>query len=1187
MPDLEFARDRLFPTIDLAKDPLVLVVPDEMAGAAATLRLQQALQSEILPQRDFDETLFRHSHVIACGHFANNAALCRLYTARCCFVDTFFPGPDGYFIKSVSDPFGYGRNCIVVGASSNRDLEQALAIFTAQVAVSDGILQRVHAHRFAHDLPPLPDESQLRGMIEEQLAIWSGGWSASPFRGAQLRDYMWHYYLTDHPVWGRVIPPVFAASIDLWRAERRAQPEGYHCFFHLHSFIHLWDLIEDSPLYSQQERRGVVTLFGDFLHHLAGLFYLREEVNPPALPRQNHSTFIALNLAVGHDYMQKRYDIAAFAPAQEAVERIFAGQADSYKANDDGGVGYAWHVPQETLYFLLYRNDYRYIDAGPVADLCKLAALTTDNMRSEASYGDASGYSAHAGKGWGAQLLPLMAATWRRPDPQHLWLLNWLGAGKTPSMEQVLFGLYAAVDIDPDGFTLDGVEPQAPVNLLGISYLPLPEPARRWVRHWVPTAHHPREHGRYFDKLSLRPGFDPAQEYLLLEGTGTYCHGHEDSNAILRLSWNNRAWLADGDYIRAAPKYHNAITVQRDGIGVLESPGEGLVAPPLAALNQVLDGPDYGLVQSEVPRYNGVDWRRHIFWGKGRFFAVVDQLHCNTAGTYDCRCLWRLIGAVEGRGATTRLDQQGEQFFVRNADGAAQEVVPDRYEAGLWNGYPYADPVPQVLHQQATRTLEAGENLVFANLLTPHADIQLERLDDLLFKVLENGCTTLLGVGPARLGEMEIEGALWTIAQAADGLQLQGVEQLRWDSHQRQFDGTCHTLAASDTEVAAALRTALSAPAPRPPQATPAPRSKPASGGLEPVWNQEFLNAEIAALSVRGDHVLVAARDGQVAHLSSADGTSSWHARLDEGITALLLADIDQDGTPEALVGTTNSELVVMDGSSGRERWRRPLQNLAGPAAVSALAVADLDGSGQPRLLAGTAGWYVNAFADDGEPLWANWFRYHVITALAAADVDGDGRAEIIVGNVYSTPLTVHNFDGSFRWSTFEQVGAEGNATTPRRGIGLTQLQLWDADGDATREIAYGTADGWIYVVEPREGAAVWHANIAGQVTGLLATPAGLLAASEYGDLYCFTEGGRIRWHTQVAAWIRGFALLGEELIVAAEEGTLLRCDLQGKTTGALTLEGEIQQLIPCDSGVLCALQGGRLDYIAIGGSLR
>ena len=102
MPELEFAQDRLFLTLDLANDPLVLVVPDEMAEAAATLRLQQALQSEILPQRNFDEALFRHSHVIACGHFANNAALCRLYTARCCFVDTFFPGPDGYFIKSES-----------------------------------------------------------------------------------------------------------------------------------------------------------------------------------------------------------------------------------------------------------------------------------------------------------------------------------------------------------------------------------------------------------------------------------------------------------------------------------------------------------------------------------------------------------------------------------------------------------------------------------------------------------------------------------------------------------------------------------------------------------------------------------------------------------------------------------------------------------------------------------------------------------------------------------------------------------------------------------------------------------------------------------------------------------------------------------------------------------------------------
>jgi hypothetical protein len=310
---------------------------------------------------------------------------------------------------------------------------------------------------------------------------------------------MWHYYLTDHEAWGRAVAPIFAGSIEPWRAERRDYPESYHCFFNLHSFIHLWDVIEDSPLYAEEDRRNVVTMLGELLHHLAGLFYLKPEVNPPNEPRQNHSTFIGLNLAVGHDYMVKRYGIRAFEPTVEAVERIFGGQADSYKPNDDAGVGYAWHVPQETLYYMLYRNDYRYIDDGPVADLCRLAVVTVDNMRSEVGYGDTAGYTAFSPDGWDSHLWPLMASAWRLHNPQHLWTLNWLGEGKRPPLSQVLSGLYAAVDFTPDGFALDGVTPEAPKDLLGICLIRLPESALRWVRNHAPEPYRPDSDKTYFD----------------------------------------------------------------------------------------------------------------------------------------------------------------------------------------------------------------------------------------------------------------------------------------------------------------------------------------------------------------------------------------------------------------------------------------------------------------------------------------------------------------------------------------------------------------------------------------------------------------------------------------------------------------------------------------------------------------
>ena len=135
-------------------------------------------------------------------------------------------------------------------------------------------------------------------------------------------------------------------------------------------------------------------MMGEMLCHLAGLFYMEERVNPPDQIRQNHTTYIAMDLAAGHNYLSKRYGIREFDPTEEVVERIFAGQSDCYRSNDDGGVGYAWLVPQETLSYALLKNDYGYIENGHIADLCTLAVVTTDNMRSESNHGDTAGVRA-------------------------------------------------------------------------------------------------------------------------------------------------------------------------------------------------------------------------------------------------------------------------------------------------------------------------------------------------------------------------------------------------------------------------------------------------------------------------------------------------------------------------------------------------------------------------------------------------------------------------------------------------------------------------------------------------------------------------------------------------------------------------------------------------------------------------
>ncbi len=1169
----------LFIPTDLS-GPVLLVVPDGLREAAHPLALAIAAHGhppELMEQRDFRPGHFAAFQVIACGHLGNNAALRRLYTARRCFVDTFFPGPQGYFIKSVPDPFGHRKNCLVVGASSVQDLPTAIAALTELVRKSQGRLDRVHTHRFSHPLSTPPAEDQLDQLVREALATWQGGWNASPFRDGRLKEYLWHFYLTDHPAWGRLIPPIFAGSMVPWLEERKAHPETYHAFFWLHHYVQLWDLVEDSPLYNAEDRQVVAGMFSQLLGHLNGLFYMSEEVNPPGDLRQNHSTFIALSLAVGHQYLLRRRGSSELSQGALAAQRIFAGQASSYKPNDDAGVGYAWLVPRETLDYHLLHDDYRYLDDGHIARLCDLVALTTDNMRSEVSYGDAAGYSPFAPEGWESRLWPLMAALWHRGDPRHLWLLNWLGQGKHPSLFNSLSGLYATVDFDGAGFALAGCTPREPDELLGICALPLPEAALRAVARRVPPAHHPVSSRSYFDKLSLRSSFDPRDEYLLLEGLGTFCHGHEDTNAILRLTWNNRAWLADGDYIRAAPKYHNSVVVCRDGSGVYLPPGEGEVIPPLASLTSKSESPLFGLVQTEAAQYNGVDWRRTLCWRKGRYVLVIDQLHARQAGQYDCRCLWRLVGEVEEHGPLVRLHQQGEDFFLHQASNAANEVVPDAHEGGLWRAYPYADPVIQVVHQTQTRTLASGEDLGFLNLLTPHSDLQVERLGELLLRVRDGQTLTLLGTGPARLGPVEISGGVFALSLDGDTLSIQGADRVEVNAEGRvyaeSFQGAFRTLDARSSVGRHLLQVLQHTPPVVVPPAIP-PKAPPA-GGFRPRWQQP-LPATTAAL--QGDQLAVGTAEGKLLGLALESGAVQWQMDLGTPASALLLADVDGDREAELIAGTTDSQLFLL--KAGQERWRRPLQNISNRgAAVTALAVADLTGAGPQSVLAGTAGWYVNVFAADGTPQWANWFRYHSITALAVADVDGDGRAEVMAGNVYCTPLTVHNFDGSFRWSTLEQVGSEGNATTPRRGICLTQLNLWDVDGDGVQEIAYGTADGWLYVVKPQDGAEVWRYNLVGEVRGLLRTDEGLLTASEFGGLYCFGPKGQVRWRVQLSSWIRRLVRSGEVLVLETESG-LLRCDLKGHPTGSHPLEHPVAGLWPCPGGVVLALAGGPLTCL-------
>ncbi|MGD9498446.1 MAG: FG-GAP-like repeat-containing protein, partial [Armatimonadota bacterium] len=173
---------------------------------------------------------------------------------------------------------------------------------------------------------------------------------------------------------------------------------------------------------------------------------------------------------------------------------------------------------------------------------------------------------------------------------------------------------------------------------------------------------------RCFDKLSFRASFDPEDEYLLIDGIGMGSHGHFDTNGITEMTAHDRVWLVDMSYAEGPNmRDHNTVTVLRDGMGG--------AAPPLAALDAAADLSSFGLTQTSVPAYNGLDWCRHVLWRKGEYFFVVDELQALADGQYNTRCYWRTLGEPELDGPDLRVTQQvrggNETVRVAAVDGAS------------------------------------------------------------------------------------------------------------------------------------------------------------------------------------------------------------------------------------------------------------------------------------------------------------------------------------------------------------------------------------------------------------------------------------------------------------------------------------------------------------------------------------
>ncbi|MFH1686767.1 MAG: FG-GAP-like repeat-containing protein [bacterium] len=170
------------------------------------------------------------------------------------------------------------------------------------------------------------------------------------------------------------------------------------------------------------------------------------------------------------------------------------------------------------------------------------------------------------------------------------------------------------------------------------------------------------------------------------------------------------------------------------------------------------------------------------------------------------------------------------------------------------------------------------------------------------------------------------------------------------------------------------------------------------------------------------------------------------------------VADIDGDGVPEAIVGSTNGTLVILNAVTGAFE-----ASFAVGGIYASAALGDLDDDGLLEVVIGSTNGNVYCLEWDGSTLTAAWTYSTggpVYSSAAIGDVDGDGRLNVVVG---STDGSLYCFDhtGAVLWASATGGAIYSSPSLARRtGYGMYGVEWGMFRGNPARTGYYGGPSG-------------------------------------------------------------------------------------------------------------------------------
>ncbi|MGQ9732029.1 MAG: FG-GAP repeat domain-containing protein [Candidatus Zipacnadales bacterium] len=599
--------------------------------------------------------------LIAIGNVNNNPLCSHLYWNRYTFEDSLFPGPGAYVLRTVADPYGLSptSSVVVIGSSDAQGAQAGVAALTELLPTTPhGRDVTLRWTLTVSNATPL-DDAQRTALLTQ------------PLKGqfVEFLPQAESYLKTGDPTYAQAAKRALLACWEAYQRDPRRSvtwPEETSS----HRLGSLWAAIEASPEFTDTDRLTIARTLLVCLYSLPRhcSYWGRLADNDTII--WNHTTFPLLGIYWLTRYFQQAYpdlDPDRLALMMAEVRGAFRGQLGCWKPQCDAD-SYLTIVPRHLMEYTLAENDFTWFQNGNARTYAEYLSAVVDPKGIQPGFGDSS-YTTATGYEYNG--LPI--AFWYYQDPRFLWRLNQLARGAWPNPYH------------------QGVEPKVWNDWAGVTIFPLPGP----VYHFTETRGYydegpappnvPLEQA--FDKITFRENLQEDGQYLLLDGYSRGKHLHWDGNSIVKLTNHGQDWLIDGDYLVRNTTEHNMVSVLYNGRCEVQP-------PPCAGLLHSGVFEEAALTQTVLVDYNHTDWRRNLFWERGKWFVVLDEVEARDPGDYTMDVIWKTLRAgkqelSDGRVFTTsrwpgpKRGSYGLQTVRNPAPGVAAAVRFEEQESQL------------------------------------------------------------------------------------------------------------------------------------------------------------------------------------------------------------------------------------------------------------------------------------------------------------------------------------------------------------------------------------------------------------------------------------------------------------------------------------------------------------------------